>query len=173
MINSEKYIDDVKDLSLTARVCVAVLIFEKYCIDKQLIDSQIDEFINYIWEWPLINDPDQFVTWEQRKVELVNYGLGEDCSPEFKDKLKEADIDEIVFRSFVSSIVEILWGSFWGAAENNQSFESFIKVMKYGNLSTFPVLTPFKFSKFCDGDGWGINLNKIDRDFWRNQVLYI
>ena len=167
-MNSE-YVHELRKLSLKAREAVALLVCEKYFLNHDLRHEEISEFFSYMWEWPLISD---FETWEKQRPLLVDFGLGDDLTDEFSNALASSSIEETQFRSVVSGTVEILWGSFWGASEDDASFNSLISVIKASGLEQYPVLTPFKFSVFTDADGWGKRISIQDRDFWRSSAAY-
>jgi hypothetical protein len=163
----DKYLEQCKNLSLTARMAIALLVFERFCEENQIGLDQVGELSEYLWQWPLIDGPDQFEPWESSRPELVNYGLGDGPSKDVLSVLDAVQIEESRFRNIVGGLVEILWGSFWGAAENELSFEALSTVLSSSKLEVFPTLTPFKFSRYSDLDGWGVKITKEDRDFWR------
>ena len=162
------YTSACKELSLTAREAIALLVFEDYCNSHNIESILIDEFLSYLWQWPLINGPDEFEPWESKRPELVNYGLGDPASIQLIELLDASGIDESEFRDIISGIVEILWGSFWGKAEDEVSYNCLQNVLKAAKPTTLPPITPFKFSLFKDGSGWGVQITKTDRDFWRS-----
>ncbi|WP_210330685.1 hypothetical protein [Aliikangiella sp. G2MR2-5] len=123
---------------------------------------------DYLWQWPLIDGPDQFEPWESSRPELVNFGLGDSASDNLISVLNKSGIDETQFRRMVEGVIEILWGSFWGAAEHELSMKALEAVLLTSNVSELPALTPFKFSLFTDNHGWGQKLTLEDRNFWRN-----
>jgi hypothetical protein len=163
----EIYLEQCKKLSLTARAAIALLVFERFCEENQIKLDQVRELSDYLWQWPLVDGPDQFEPWESSRTELVNYGLGDEASPEVLFSLEEAKIDEFRFRNIVNGLVEILWGSFWGAAENELSLKALSTVLSSSKLEKLPTITPFKFSLYSDMGGWGEKITKEDRDFWR------
>lgn len=172
------YLIQCKKLSLTARMAIALLVFECFCRNTGLQIKQVSELSEYLWQWPLIDGPDQFELWEKNRPELVNYGLGDEATNELLIELESRGISETRFRDIVSGLVEILWSSFWGAAENEFSLEALRNVLASSKVERLPVLTPFKFSLYSDMSGWGKKLTKEDRDFWRmsgklnNKCLY-
>lgn len=164
----DKYLEQCRKLSLTARMAIALLVFERFCGENKIEFSQIKELSDYLWQWPLIDGPDQFEPWESSRPELVNYGLGDEPSTHVLSALGAVQIEESRFRNVVGGLVEILWGSFWGAAENELSFKALSTVLFSSKLEKLPALTPFKFSLYSDMNGWGEKIEKEDRDFWRN-----
>jgi hypothetical protein len=164
----EKYIEQCRKLSLTARLSVALKIFERYCEVRDIESDLVSDFFNYLWEWPLIDGPDQFEPWVQSRVELVNYGLGDPANDEIEMLLAKHALDEEHFREIISGIVEILWGSFWGASEDELSVQALINVTNRCKVESLPILTPFKFSRFEENGGWGNKITEEDRDYWKN-----
>lgn len=164
----ENYLAQCKKLSLTARAAVALKIFQAYCCARNVEDQSINEFFEYLWKWPLIEGPDQFEPWEQSRPLLVNYGLGEPANEEIIRLTSEHHIDENDFREMISGIVEILWGSFWGGAEDELSFSALQNVIKVSRLENLPALTPFKFSQFSENSGWGNKLSPEDCEYWKS-----
>lgn len=166
----EKYLDQCKDLSLTARMAIALLTFEIFCKENDLQIDQIKEFSDYLWQWPLIDGPDQFEPWQKSRPELVNYGLGDEASNELLNELELRGLCEHRFRNIVGSLVGILWSSFWGVSEDEFSLKNLRNVISSCKIEPLPlpVLTPFRFSLFSDEGGWGKKLTMEDRDFWRS-----
>ena len=163
----EEYLEQCRKLSLTARMAIALLIFERFCEDNNILSPLVSELSSYLWKWPIINGPDEFYPWESSRPELANYALGDEASSDLLASLELANIDENRFRSVVSGVIEILWVSFWGAAENERAMESLTTTIKSSKLPNFPPLTPFKFCVFSDGSGWGEKITKEDCHYWR------
>ena len=164
----EQYLSRCKSLSLNASMAIALLIFERYCETNRIDAPIIGELLNYLWQWPLIDGSDQFEEWEQSRPELVSFGLGDEASENLMVCLSSLNISESAFRRIVFSLVEILWGSFWGAAEDELSMSSLRTIIIACQPDDYPVLTPFKFSLFKDKYGWGNKITKEDRDFWHH-----
>ena len=166
-MNSQAYLDICKSLSLTARLGIALRLFEKYCNDTEINDDSIDEFLDYLWKWPFVSNGEiDFSDWEKRRPWLVDIGLGEPLGDSLSS-LNYANIKESSFRVVVSSVVEILWGSFWGEAEDELSLNCLSELIQATNPNSLPAVTPFKISKFKDNNGWGNSLTNEDVDFWR------
>lgn len=166
----DKYIEQCKELSLTARMAVALKIFQRYCKIRNIDSHLVNDFVNYLWKWPLIDGPDQFEPWEKSRTGLVNYGLGDPANNEIHSLLSEHGIDEDDFREIVAGVVEILWGSFWGEAEDELSHRSLVNVIRKCKVEEAPSLTPFKFSRFSENSGWGNKLTEEDCEYWKNCV---
>ncbi len=165
------YLDECRQLSVTAKVIISLKIFENYCIVKDLRLPSIDDFIAHIWEWPLVEGPDEFEPWENNRTELVGYGLGDSASKELEASLKSAGIEEYKFHELVAGIVEMLWGNFWGAANNELANKSLSEVIRVSKVEKLPSLTPFKFSLFSDEGGWGKKPTFEDVEYWKAMAL--
>jgi len=163
------YFQEIRKLSLTARVGVALVVCERYFELNKLLHAETREFLDYLWEWPVVSD---FDSWEKSRTDLVNYGLGDEISKAMTELLVRSEVNESNFRRVVAGTVEILWGSFWGAAEDEQSYESLVSVLNSSGLERNPVLTPFKFCTFDIADGWGPPVSSQDRDFWRKYASF-
>ncbi|UDL07150.1 hypothetical protein [Marinobacter sp. CA1] len=164
----ESYLESCKTLSLTAREAIALLIIERFCNKNSVNSDYTTEFLEYMWQYPLIRYPDEFCSWEEAKPELVNCGLGDSFPEALKSQLQGSGVSEHVFRTLIEGTVEILWSSFWGSANNQISYESLKQVIIASKLHHLPCLTPFKFSLFHEGDGWGKEkITNEDVEFWR------
>lgn len=163
----DNYLESCRKLSLTARMAIALLVFERFCAESKIHHSLFSELSDYLWKWPLIDGPDQFEPWESARPELVNYALGDEASRELVAALDKAQIEESRFRKITEGLVEILWGSFWGASEDELSMKALETVIASSKVEKLPSLTPFKFSLFSDMSGWGEKLTVEDRNYWR------
>ena len=148
-------------------MAIALLVFERFCRENKFDSPHVVELSDYLWQWPMIQGPDQFSPWERSRPQLVNFGLGDEADDALKAQLCLANLDESRFREIVSALIEILWGSFWGAAEDDLSLRALEAVILLTKVSVLPPLAPFKFSRFADRDGWGATVCKGDRDYWR------
>jgi len=164
----EYFIEKCRELSLTSRLSIALLIFERFCSENKINHNEISVFVDYLWEWPIIKDSSDFIPWESSKPELIHFGLGEAISKELKQALDQSKIQEKKFRELVSGVVEILWSSFWGASEQELSLKSLRTVLLETGFDNFPPIEPFSISKFNQNSGWGMNLSKKDYSIWRN-----
>ena len=96
-------------------------------------------------------------------------GLGDEFSPDFKDALRGLHVSDVDFRHIVESLVEIVFASFYGASQNEQSLDFLHRVIAatapFGISPPPPAL--FSVSLFADNNGWGKPLSKAERDQWR------
>ncbi len=168
----DEYIEQCKELSLTARLAVALIVFQRYCSANGLQSPAITAFCDYLWKWPLVYaaGADQFTPWERARTELVEVGLGNPLGAELQALLAARNIDEGAFREVVQGVVEILWGSFWGAADGPFSLRMLRNVIERSGVVEMPVLAPFRNSRFQDGGGWGERMLPADLALWREHA---
>ncbi|MCS0109394.1 hypothetical protein NDJ40_08000, partial [Vibrio alginolyticus] len=166
------YTSECKRLSINARAAIGLLVFERFCVlhGLELHDNQ--EFLEHLWDWFLIDGPDEFEPWESKRPTLVNCGLGDEFPEDLQLSLAQNGIGESQFRTIVGGVTDILWGSFWGAAENEQSMAALESVISASGIEQLPVLTPFKFSLLSQNEGWGDKVTPQDLEFWRTCVKY-
>jgi hypothetical protein len=67
----------------------------------------------------------------------------------------------------VSAVADTFYNSLYGAAENEPSFQALSSLINSASLNSLPPITPFKFSRFSEGYGWGDKLTAEDVAYWR------
>ncbi|AVP96799.1 hypothetical protein C7S18_06110 [Ahniella affigens] len=151
---------------------ISLLIVERFCKENSITHLEIDDFLTYMWRWPEIDGPDKFDPWESSYPSLVAFGLGGEMSESLRNTLEVAGVSDLRFRAIISGAVEILWGSFWAAADDEGSFKCLEEVVLRSKVSVLPPLTPFRFSRVSDRGGWGDRPSAEDRIFWEAQRGY-
>ena len=157
-------------LSLTARLAIGLHCFTDYCQTRELKHTEIDAFLDDMWGLPLaITSPEAFTAWEEKHPHLVEVGLGDEFSDEFQAVLRHKNISPQELRHIIESVIEIVFASFYGAPQNQQSLDSLRSVIAattgYGVTPAPPSL--FAASLFADNHGWGKPLTGSMRDQWR------
>lgn len=91
--------------------------------------------------------------WEKKASKLVWFGLGDELPGELVEPLQIAGITEREFRTIVENTVEILWSSFYGAADDKGSMERLLRLMAIASDRGFqaPPFQVFDKSFFRDG----------------------
>lgn len=164
----EEYLEQCRDLSVTARVCIAALIFEEYCKRLKLQSPYIPEFLESIWQFPLLKgDQDAFKRWDREPPELYHVGFGADYPPDLLADLQALGIDQDNFRNMVKGVSEMLWGNFYVGGIDEWSIEYLEVVLNASGLDTFPPIEPFTISRITDRVGWGRHITEAERDQWR------
>ena len=166
----EKSIVVYTDLSLTARLAVGLRCFADYCVVRELTHPEVDALLDDLWELPpAIASPEGFTSWENGHPHLINVGLGDPFSDEFQYALHNVQITPREFRHIIESLMEIVFSSFYGASEDQQSIEFLRNVI--AAVTDFDVIPPrpdlFNASLFADNNGWGKPLSSTERDRWR------
>jgi hypothetical protein len=162
-------INDLRGLSLTARLAVALLCFERYCHAHQLIAPEITLFLDYLWEFPILDGSSAFQAWESRQPDLVTVGLGGDFPDTYLAWLDAARIKTSEFRQLLKHTVEIVYGSFYAAAADEEALIHLQEVLMISKQTTriAPLLSHFVHSRFDDHQGWGNRVSAAERDGWR------
>lgn len=158
----------MRELSLTARLAIALHCLERYCEKFELHHVEIDAFLDDLWEFPLV-DERRWNEWEQGHPQLVGAALGDAWPAGFKEFLNAHHIDPESFRELLSNVAEIVFGSFYGAAEDVPSMEYLLAVLKVAEQSGIrpPPSRCFADSRFAHCHGWGKKLTAPERDAWR------
>lgn len=167
---NRKNLKEAKSLSLIARLAVALHCFEGCCNAWGLESPLIREFLDYMWEWPVKMTAACFGEWESKSAALVEFGLGGEIPGELKGLPENAGVTKDLFGHLTQNTVEIIWGSFYGASDNEGSLEELASVMAVASACGFtpPALEEFGESRFKDKHGWGCVLTREQRDRWRN-----
>ena len=160
--------DTYYELSLTARLAVALHCFSQYCEKHNLRHPLIDSFLDDLWEFPVVGS-ERWDDWENNHPELVGTGLGDPWPTGFEAFLNAQAIDLEQFRHLISSVVEIVFSSFYGASDNNFSLKCLSEVLKMVNVCGInpPPAEVFRGSRFADRAGWGNQMTVTERDAWR------
>jgi hypothetical protein len=165
-------LEQCRALSLTARLAIAMHCFEQYCRVQGLAVPEVIELQDYLWEWPLVGGSLAFPAWESRHPVLVDYGLGDPMPERLRAALDARHIDEEEFRLLVTSLVEIIWSSFWAASDDAGSLADLAQVLRISARSRIPLPdpAPFSHSLFAEQHGWGQPLSMAERDAWRQST---
>jgi hypothetical protein len=158
--------NDYRELSLRARVAVALLCFDRYCQARGLTHPKIDLFLDRMWELPCLQSLPE---WESRPCELVHVGLGDSFPPDFADLFERDRFLKREFRELLESTVEIIYCSAYAKGDNAGSLRFLERVLSICSAASVipPSVQPFSGSLFADDDGWGKPLSAAERDAWR------
>lgn len=163
----DAYVDECHCLSITARLAIALLSFERFCHEKSLMHSDIQELIAYLWKWPLIDNEKQFAEWDTKRPVLMQYALGESAKDEFVSYIKASEVEEAEFRFIVSNLIDTFWRSIWHVIDKQGSLAALKNVLTGCRNKDLPPLTLFKFSLFKDNNGWGRQVTQDDYELWK------
>ena len=154
-------------LSLTARLVIGVKCFERYCQQHTLSCESVQTLIDYLWLWPVIEGPNDFLPWESQPIALKDSAFGDALPADVVAVLKLSEVSEATFESLIEALLDIIWSSFWGAPEDPLSLENLETVFQLTNTHELPDLAPFDISLNADKEGNGHTLTAQQRDEWR------
>lgn len=160
----DQFIERCSELSLTARAAIALLVLEKYCKAHAVDSPEVDDLLAHLWQWPRV----EFAEWERNRPVLVDVGLGDPLPAALDRRLRDCGVGAHGFTNMIAGLVGILWGNFWGGADDGVSLEALRSVVAHARISDFPPLTPFRFSRFADAGGWGVELTAEDHEYWQS-----
>lgn len=153
------FLEECRPLSITARAMLAALVFERFCVEQDVGGPEIDAILSHHWAWlDVVRGAAEFSAWER-------------AQPALPLRASRALVAEHRFRTVLEQVAATLRTSFYGAAEDEETFRSLQSVVERARPSELPPVTPFKFSRFHDGNGWGEPLTIADRDYWRTLRL--
>jgi hypothetical protein len=96
--------------------------------------------------------------------------LGDDLPADFKTFLIDRGEDPVQFSLLVMNLVEIVFDSFYTAANNERALEYLARVIELTAPAGVkpPPAELFATSPFTARGGWGPEMTASERDRWRN-----
>lgn len=158
----------LRDMSLTARLAVALHCFEAFCNKMEMVNPEIDALLDHLWEFPLV-DRDHWDEWDGSHPALVEVGLGEPWPSGFEEMLIKRGIDPVQFRTLLGNLVEIIFHNFYVASDDNRSLRFLLDVITIVGRAGVRLhsLDVLMGSLFADRGGWGQRISRDERDHWR------
>ena len=136
----------------------------------RLEHPEIEAFKDHLW-WFVGTavDEDSFDGWLEREPPLVEVGLGDDYPDGFETLLASRVVPEGEFRRVLSSTTEVLYGSFYGAADDAGSRRDLKDLWAVAEPLGVPCPDPDRFdgSRWADGGGWGLSPSPQVLARWR------
>ena len=160
---------EMRQLSLTARLCIGLLVFKRLADATQLDSSEIDDFLDYLWQIPTLEGDGDLPSWDARRPPLMDFGFGGRLSADIHNSLERSGLTESEFRELVESLVEIVHSSMYGASDEAGSaayLKTLVKIARDYSI-TPPPIEGFLDSRFADRQGWGAPQPPGTRDLWR------
>ena len=117
----------------------------------------------------MITGSDNFIEWDSDHADLVYVGLGDPFPDGFESFLQLHNVSPVEFHELLCSLVEIIFGSFYGAPNDASSMcnlQSVIQITGHYGISP-PSVDLFSSSSFNDHHGWGNPASAQQRDTWR------
>src|SRR4051812_36776854 len=92
-------IPDITDLSLRARLAIALRLLAGYCEQRRLVHPEIAAYLDHVWRFIGTSlAGDEFGQWEADAPPLVDAGLGGEYPPDFEAFLAACGVSEREFR---------------------------------------------------------------------------
>jgi hypothetical protein len=147
---------------------VALHCFSRYCEKSGLHHREIDAFVEDLWEFPIV-DHHRWDEWENHHPPLVNTALGDPWPSGFDEFLISREMNPIEFRRLLGDVADIVFSSFYGAADDLFSLACLSRVLQVTTDVGVvpPLLAVFEGSRFTDRGGWGKRTTIVERDTWR------
>jgi hypothetical protein len=165
------HLEQIKNLSLTARLAVALVLFSEYCKLRCLQHPEIKAFVDYLWRFMTTHRKGEpFDAWVEEEPALVSVGLGDEFETELKEHIESSGASSGEFRHVVECVTEVLYGSMYAAANEARSFRDLIELAAIVNPLgvDWPDLKRFASSRWSDNHGWGEDLCPADIARWRS-----
>jgi uncharacterized protein (DUF433 family) len=162
----------LRDLSLSARLAVALECFTRYCRRCGLAHAELSAFVDYLWEFPVVISnctPETFVQWEQGGPSLLDVRPSDPLPPGIEAAVLRAGLSPQEFRDLLFHVVQIVWGSFYAASDDFGSLSHLKNVIRITRAAGVfpPDYALYSSSRFADGGGWGARMTPEQRDEWR------
>jgi hypothetical protein len=155
-------------LSLTARLGVALWCFERFCVSNGLAHPEISVFLEHLWRFPILPEED-FAAWEGASPALVEAGLGQPLPTEVANLVRDRRLKPAAFHALLGDVVEIVWTSFYGATQDRSSLRHLGRVLRTCAAAGVgpPDATVFSVSLLVHRGGWGDLVTPQDCERWR------
>jgi hypothetical protein len=167
-------IPDITQLSLRARLAIALRLFAGYCIGRRLEHLEIDAYLNHLWRFVgMDGSPEAFGAWTGDEPPLIGVGLGDEYPPEFAESLAACGVTSSEFRRAISCATEVLYGSLYGASDElgSRQYLSALAELVAPLGVGFPELEVYAESRWADGSGWGAIPTAEAMQVWRSGDL--
>jgi hypothetical protein len=162
---------ELSSLSLSGRLAVALHLFEGYCERRGLDHPELQTFVDSLWRSIGPIGPEEVKKWEAEQPPLVGAGLGWEYPSGFEEYLDSHEVPELEFRSVLCWTTEVLYGSLYGAADDQGSLR-FLEALadKVEEFSVpWPDIQRFASSRWIDRSGWGNPLTSEELARWRER----
>ncbi len=164
----DTFLEEVRSLSISARFGLAMCFVNEFAHRHSISGPAIDVFRRQLWECPVLGRSRMALDkWIGVDVPLLTAG---DRST--VDDLHGLDDLDLAVQQRFGKILELTYDlltmSFYGAGEDEGTFVALRTIYERSRPDALPSVTPFKFSKFEIGDGWGGDVSDADYDYWRS-----
>ena len=161
-----QYIDDLKQLSVVARQCIAVTCFERYCRFQGLSHPAIDQFIDHEWQITSIHSPNDFGVWEQAFQDMPITAQGDPYPESLVAILPltlRKEFDNLILHVFETSATT------WYGHDPEGTVTHLVEVLKIIDAYNIalPNLEMFRKPLAHLHGGWGMPLSEAEARQWR------
>ena len=152
-------------LGLRARFALAVRAAELWCSAKHMDWPGRDSLFDLLWQLPTSED---LADWDARAQldSSVSFGLGGDCPSDLASAIRDSGLAESDVRRLFESMLEVGYGSFYGATDDSGSMDLLLRVLELTGYAQCDV-ADFGCCRFEDAFGWGYTVSAQTRDHWR------
>jgi hypothetical protein len=160
----------VRPLSLSARIAIALHLFQGYCNRRGLNHPEIERFVEHLWEFiALPVGGGGFEPWRKREPPLTHVGLGDDFPLGFESVLRGAGVSAAEFRLVLGCTTEVLYSTMYGAADEEGSRRYLLELASVAESVgvEWPDMRCFSESKWTDCHGWGKRPSEQELAEWR------
>ena len=158
-----------RKLGLRGRLAAALLCFDGLCQTRSIDSRLVDEFVEHLWRFLSLNFETDLRVWEDERPDLVLLPFEDEEPRGIPDLAKKLGLSDSVFRRLIERIVEIVYGSLYGAVNNGESLRDLKWVFRICEEAgiTPPPAKLFFSCRFSDDDGWGFPLSEEELLEWR------
>ncbi|MDB9741828.1 hypothetical protein OAB00_03125 [Akkermansiaceae bacterium] len=157
MMNITDYLTQLKPLSVHARFAIGLRLFERYVRLRGLEDESIWEFLEHMWEFPLLSSVEEKLIWGEKRGELADHGLGDELPEELEEEMYSLAINEDYVEIWISNVTELAWTNLLQGPQDEESlcFLKRICILTIISKMGVPDLQPYQTNLFSDNNGWG------------------
>ena len=156
------------DVSLFGRLAVALRCFERYCAVTGILDPGVSALVEHLWQLPVAMREGRFNEWFEARPPLFDFDPAERENKAVLQALPAA-VSPNEFTALVQSVVEVVFGSFYGASDDTGSQQELASVLRLVAARGVHPLAPSAVagSRFADGQGWGAPIDDATLERWR------
>lgn len=163
-----QFLEEARLLSISARFGLATCFLNEFCNRFEIQGLALEEFRQHLWDCPLFSSSSlEFGRWYVLLPPIAKDGISETQAYELSgvSSLSATDLGRL--SQILACTFDLLSISFYGAGEDEGTYELLVRISDLARPTEFPATTPFKFSGIEQRDGWGPELVMSDLLFWR------
>lgn len=159
--------DTIRKISPTARMLIAMICFERYCIYHGITSNETDEIIDHMWSYLYVKTGDDYSRWIDGIDSLAFDPLGEKFPVEYMNRLPTAIQGE--FKYLITECIEV-HATCWYAGDSELSVKALFNVIDV--ISRYHISLPCitYFIQRFPGDSKGVFANDEEIESFRATV---